>query len=56
MDEPAAKKIVAVIEKICEENEIWHDIQYLKHPHPTMIKFELSIKIAPKHTRKMEIR
>ena len=55
MTEQEARKILKLIQNICESDDIWHDIQYVKHPDLRMIKVEMSIKIAPKHTRKMEV-
>lgn len=55
MTEQDAHKILRLIENICESEDIWHDIHYVKHPDIRMIKIEMSIKIAPKHTRKMEL-
>ena len=54
MNKLEAYKILKLIENICESDDIWHDIQYVKHPDLRMIKVEMSIKIAPKNTRKME--
>ncbi len=51
-----ANNLVKHIEDLCKNDDIWYDVQYVNHPDLRMIKIEMSIKIAPKNTRKMEVR
>ena len=58
MNEQEAVKIAKQIIGICKENkpDVWHKALFDNQPDLTLIKIDITIKIVPSYTRKMELK